>query len=75
MLPLIINTIEEFVEIDRNAITEDTHFVRDLHLTSYDIVSIVGKLENDFGIEIPDRDIRDLETVGDVMEFIKKKAI
>jgi len=75
MLSYIIKTIQEFVEVDENDITEDTHFVRDLHLTSYDIVSIIGKVENDLGVEIPDREIRELETVGELMEYVKKKML
>lgn len=75
MLKLIINTIQEFVEIDENEITEDTHFVRDLHLTSYDIVSVIGKLENSLGVEIPDGEIRNLETVGELREYLKGKNL
>lgn len=75
MLNLIKKTILEFVEIDENAITEDCHFVRDLHLTSYDVVCIIGKLESDLGVEIPDREIRDLETVGELDQYLAKKLL
>lgn len=51
-----------------------THFVKELKLTSYDIVSIVGKLEEDLDIEIPDREISSLETVGDLLEYLSKKS-
>lgn len=73
MLTLIRKTVMEFVDVEGDDITEDTHFIRDLHLTSYDIVSIIAKLEEDLGVEIPDREIRDLETVGDLVEYLKKK--
>lgn len=72
MLKLISTTIQEFVEVDEGEIQEDTHFIQDLHLTSYDIVSMIGKLESVLELEIPDREIRDLETVGDLIEYIKK---
>ena len=49
MLKFIIRTIQEFVEVNEDEITEDTHFISDLHLTSYDIVSIVGKLKAVWG--------------------------
>jgi acyl carrier protein len=61
------------VDIDEEKITEDTHFVRDLGLNSYDFVSIVGKVESDLGIEIPDIEIRDLQTAGDMANYLKKK--
>lgn len=75
VLNLIKKTVQEFVEIDENSITEDTNLLRDLHLTSYDIVSIIGRLEEDLGIEIPDREIRDLDTVGELNEYLRKKLM
>jgi acyl carrier protein len=75
MLNLVKKTIQEFVEVDENEITEDTYFIRDLHLTSYDIVSMIGKLESDLGVEIPDREIRDLETAGELVEYLKNKIL
>jgi acyl carrier protein len=75
MLNLIRKTISEFVEVEQINITEDTHFTRDLQLTSYDIVSIIGKLEEDLGVEIPDREIRDLETVGELISYLSNKIL
>jgi len=74
MLKFIIRTIQEFVEVNEDEITEDTHFISDLHLTSYDIVSIVGKLESSLGIEIPD-EIRNLETIGDLKKYLEEKGM
>lgn len=75
MFNLIIATLKEFIEIDKTSISESTHFIRDLHLTSYDIVCMIGKLEYDLGIEIPDREIRNYETVGELAEYLKQKII
>ncbi|HCW04312.1 MAG TPA: acyl carrier protein [Clostridium sp.] len=74
MLKIVKNTVQEFVDLDEVEITEKTHFVKELKLTSYDIVSIVGKLEEDLDIEIPDREISSLETVGDLLEYLSKKS-
>lgn len=73
MLNYIRKNVVEYVDIDENDITENTHFVRDLHLNSYDFVSIVGKVESELGIEIPDIEIRDLQTAGDMADYLKKK--
>ncbi len=73
MLNMIRKTIIEFVEVDEETITEETNFLQDLNLNSYDFANIVGKMEEALGIEIPDRDLRKLETVGDVKEYILKK--
>lgn len=72
MLKIIENTIKEYVEVEEDVIDYDTHFIQDLQLTSYDVVSMIGKIENDLGIEIEDREIRNLETVGELSDYIKK---
>lgn len=75
MLNLVVKTIQEFVDVDENSITEETHFTRDLHLTSYDVVGIMGKVESDLGIEIPDREIRNLDTVRELITYLNKKLL
>ncbi|MGM9972452.1 MAG: acyl carrier protein [Clostridiaceae bacterium] len=70
---MIRKTIIEFVDIDEEKITEETNFVTDLNINSYDFANIIGKFEENLGIEIPDRDLRKLETVKDVREYLIKK--
>jgi len=72
---LILKTLKEFIEIDESTVNESTHFIRDLNLTSYDIVSMIGQLEYDLGIEIPDREIRNYETIGELSEYLKQKIL
>ena len=69
----IRKTIVEFVDVDEEKITSETRFIEDLELNSYDFANIIGKLEEILDIEIPDRDLRNLETIGDVEEYLKKK--
>ena len=73
MLSMIRKTIIEFVDIDEEQITEETNFITDLKINSYDFANIIGKFEDNLGIEIPDRDLRKLETVKDVQEYLIKK--
>lgn len=73
MLNIIKTTLLEFVDIDPNEIKEDTYFIKDLNLTSYDIMSFIGKLEDVLGIEVEDSEIKDLQTVKDLDEYLKNK--
>ena len=73
MLSMIRKTIIEFVDIDEEKITEETNFITDLNINSYDFANIIGRFEDNLGIEIPDRDLRKLETVKDVQEYLIKK--
>ncbi len=51
-------------------ISENTALIGDLGLNSLDLVSMASEVEDEFGVEIPDRALKDLKTVGDVMKFI-----
>lgn len=57
----------------RTAVTYDTDFVRDLGLTSFDIINMVCVFEEHYNAEIPTRDIWQLHTVQDVIEYMKKQ--
>jgi len=65
--------ILEYVEVDEALLTENTNLALDLHMNSYDCVSIVGQIESELGIEIPDVEIRNLQTVGELSDYLKSK--
>ena len=46
--------------------------VADLDLSSFDVVNAIVMFEDEFNIEIPDDKIADLETVGDVEDFLEE---
>lgn len=73
MLNIINNIIKEYIDVTDDQLTKDTNPVTDLHLNSYDFISIIGRLENDLGIEISERDLRKIETLGQLDEYIKTK--
>jgi acyl carrier protein len=47
--------------------------VEDLNLDSLDIVELMMKMEDDFGVEIPEEDAEGLKTVADVVTYLKSK--
>ncbi len=44
----------------------------DLGLPSFDVVEIVTEFEEEFGIEISDRDIGKFVCVGDILEYVER---
>jgi acyl carrier protein len=60
-----------FFEGELEKINEETLFY-DLHLDSLDAVDLIMKIENEFGIGIPNEDAEDLEkkTIGDIINYI-----
>ncbi len=71
MLNMIINILSEYVEVDKNEITEKTNPITDLQLNSYDFICIIGRIESELGISIPERELRKLETLGDLDNYIR----
>lgn len=55
-------------------VTTDTKLKGDLIIDSLDGVELVMALEEKFGVEIPNEDMANLETVGDIVTYIDKKA-
>jgi len=58
--------------VDESKITEDSSFVDGLGLDSLDIVELIMAFEEEFDIEIPDKDAEKMKTVGDVLKYLNK---
>lgn len=72
MLEELKKIICEYVEVDENAITEDSRFIEDLGFNSYDFMSMVGEIEDTYDIEVEEQDIIDVKTVKDAIAYIQK---
>lgn len=68
MFEKVKEILSKFTDAD---ITESSSLEADLGLSSFDVVEIVCEFEDAFDIEIPDRDIRKLVNVGDILEYLK----
>ena len=59
----------------KKGLVYDTDFVKDLGLSSFDIMNLVCIFEEQFDIEIPNRDIWHIHQVKDVIQYLMKKDI
>jgi acyl carrier protein len=59
--------------INADSVVEVANIEMDLGATSLDMVETIMSLEDEFDIEISDRDAESLKTVGDVIALVKKK--
>ncbi len=66
--------IAEQLMVEEDEITEDASFIDDLGADSLDTVEMIMEIEDEFGIEIPDEDAEKLQTVGDAIEYVKRKV-
>mgnify|MGYP000740050195 CR=1 FL=1 len=58
-------------EDEAEEITMDTNIMETFEADSLDVVDIVMSLEDEFGIEIPDEEIENIKTVGDIVRYIE----
>lgn len=72
MLDRIIDIIREQLNLDDVEITEDTSFKDDLGVDSLDLLELVMAFEEEYNIELDPEELEGVQTVGDVMDFIKK---
>ena len=62
--------VAEQLERDVNEVTNAASLIDDLGADSLDIVELVMKMEEEFGIEIPDEEAEKIKTVNDVVQYI-----
>ena len=72
MLEQLKEIICQYVDVDPEAITEDARFVEDLGFNSYDFMSMVGELEEIYDIEVEEREVVGIRTVGEAIEYLEK---
>jgi acyl carrier protein len=62
--------VAEQLERDVNEVTITASLIDDLGADSLDVVELVMKMEEEFGIEIPDEEAEKIKTVNDVIQYI-----
>lgn len=70
----ITEILAEQLDADREAMTMDTKIADDLGADSLDLVDLLMSIEDEFGIEIPDEDVENIQTIGDIVEYINSKS-
>lgn len=75
MLEKMKQIIAEQLNCDEGTIGMETSFKDDLGADSLDLFELVMALEEEYGIEIPAEELTELETVGDVAEYLRNKGV
>ena len=60
----------QYVDVDEDKITEDARFMEDLGFNSFDFMSLVGEVEEKYDIEVEEREVVQIRTVKDAMDYI-----
>jgi acyl carrier protein len=73
MEEIIIKNLMEQLELERDEIKPESRFVEDFSMDSLDMVEMLIDLEKETGIKIPNEEIKDIHTVGELVAYLEGK--
>ena len=63
--------LSEQFDVEEDSITVDTSIADDLGADSLDVVDLLMSIEDEFEIEVPDEEIDNIKTVGELVKYIE----
>ena len=66
--------VDEVAGVPADQVTPEKTFVDDLDIDSLSMVEIAVAAQDKFGVEIPDDQLKDLKTVQDVIDYVKRSS-
>lgn len=63
----------EQLDVEEDAVTMEANIIDDLGADSLDVVDLVMSLEEEFDTEIPDEEVENIKTVGDIVKYIENQ--
>lgn len=70
MLDEFKEMICQYVEVNADEIQESSRFIEDLGFNSYNFMSLVGEIEEKYDVEVDEREVVNVRTVGDAIKYI-----
>ena len=72
MLEKVQAMLADALGVSADKITPDASIIEDLGADSLDVVELLSRLEDEYGITIPEDDVENLKTVGDIVTELEK---
>ena len=72
MFEQLKSIIVKYVEVNEETITPESRFMEDLGFTSFDFMSMLGELEDEFDIEVDEQEAANIRTVGEAAAYLEK---
>ena len=70
----IKDIIVEQLDVEEDAVTMEASITEVLGADSLDVVDLVMSIEESFDVEIPDEEVENIKTVGDIVKYIENKV-
>ena len=74
MLENIRDILSKQLRIERETINMETDIAADLGADSLDVVDLLMSIEDEFDIEVPDEDVENIKTVGNLVSYIEQNS-
>lgn len=74
VLEKVKKVIADQLSMEVEEVKIESTFTEDLGVDSLEIFEIVMSLEEEFNIEIPNEDIENIKTIGDIVNYMKSKV-
>ena len=71
----IKDMIVDQLDVEADEVTMDANIQEDLGADSLDLFELTMALEEEYDIEIPAEELEEIETVIDVVEYLKEKGV
>ena len=72
MFEKLVEIISNYVEVEPENVTPESRFMEDLGFTSFDFMSMLGELEDEFDVEINQQEVTNVRTVGEAVAYLEK---
>ena len=66
--------LAEQFDVEEDKITADTDLQEDLGADSLDVVDLLMSIEDEFEVEVPDEEIENIKTVGELVSYIEANS-
>ncbi|KAI8575808.1 hypothetical protein K450DRAFT_260002 [Umbelopsis ramanniana AG] len=70
----ILEILKGFDKIDPSKVSLNATFTNDLGLDSLDAVEVVMAIEEEFSVEIPDKEADDIKSAAQAVEYISQRS-
>ena len=75
---MVFERIREIIcdqlDLEEDKVTMDSDIMEDFEADSLDVVDLGMSIEDEFGLEVPDDQIENFRTVGDVVRYIEENS-
>ena len=71
MFERLVKIICNYVEVEPENIHPELRFMEDLGFTSFDFMSMLGEIEDEFDVEVEQSEVVNIRTVQEAVDYLE----